>query len=537
MTRGAKTFSLILCLLLAVSLTKAAELSAKVTYVAGKSVYIDAGINSGISVDDEVVIRENEAIIARLKVLFVSSSNASLEILEGNVKVGDTVIIHIEEEAEQIPETYTTETILEKDQVDRDTQRDKPANPMEKANRLDGKIALQYRYQDDLSETNYDVTEPSLLVRTEVENLLGTHHTLNIRLRMRRTSRDYGETEGIVDEWSNRIYEISLSRDADGVPYHYEFGRIRSNRLAGMGAVDGILAEMVAPADISVGVFAGSQPEWKTSNVNFEETKAGLFASKEAGSWESHRLEGTVAVAGKYIGGEINREFVYEQVQYSLGRAISLYQSAEWSINRGWREEVSSSMFELSNILLNARWKPVDWLRVEAGYDNRTLFRTWDTRETPDSLFDDAIRTGYRAGMTLELPMRTRLYARGGLRTREGDSQNTTTWSTGITQSDLLYTGIRARVQASFYENKFSTGYQPSIALSRNITATLWLTTEAGLSSHDYSAVDETATYNWARVGMNLSLSRSLYASGYYEGYRGNGADTNRIMVEMGYRL
>ena len=51
----------------------------------------------------------------------------------------------------------------------------------------------------------------------------------------------------------------------------------------------------------------------------------------------------TLAAAGEYYKGQISREFVYEQTNYSLSDKWSGYQSAEININRGWRKTSGTS--------------------------------------------------------------------------------------------------------------------------------------------------------------------------------------------------
>ena len=513
----------------------AEEISTHVKYVAATGIYLDAGSDQGITIGDRAkVLREGE-IVAHLEVTYVAASTAVCKLLEGaGIRLGDTALVAIEasEPGKQTESGAVPETNLPavKPAIQQMATLSKPKT------RLSGRIGVRMMIQDDLEATDYDVTEPSVVGRLRAENLFGSYYTLSIRFRSRRVQRSADLSPDTRSEWNNRIYEVSFGYDNPDSPFRYNAGRIVSNRFAGIGTLDGAHAEMGNNGGVAFGLFAGTQPDYRTSRIGTEETKGGIYAAVERGDWSSRRVAGTLALAGRYQGGAVSQEFLYEQVQISSGRTWNLYQSGELEIYRDWRKEATGKSFGLSNLLLNGRWRPLDLVSFDLGYDNRTLVRTYDTRDTPDSLFDDALRQGYRAGVTLNLPYRIRLYTRAGLRVREGESQDTRTLSGGVSQRDLLGTGFMLTLQLNSFENRYSTGLQPSISLARYLFRTVYLNAQVGQSRYDLDSGGQ-LVYSWSKLGASMSITRSWYASAYGEAYRGDNLTSNRLYLELGYRL
>jgi hypothetical protein len=364
-----------------------------------------------------------------------------------------------------------------------------------------------------------------------------SHLALSVNLRARRIIRDNNDTADPQTEWNNRVYEVALRYNNPASPLTYQAGRISSNQISGIGRFDGASIEYELRNKMRLGAFGGAVPNLSTSEPQTDETTAGVYAVYEKGSWQRHRVAGTLALAGRYDTGEIDREFLYEQVRYSWARRISFHQSAEISINRDWREEAEGATFSLTNFLVNATYSPSNLISFDFGFNNRKLAHTFETRDTPDSLFDDALRQGFRAGLHIKLPKRLRVRLRAGLRIREGEETDTRTMVAGLSQRDILSTGITGSLQLNAFDNRYSTGIQISLAASRYVFRVVYLQLELGQSSYEFDASQDAINYRWINLGASGYLSRHFYTSWYGEIYRGDSMDTNRIWLEIGYRL
>lgn len=516
-----------------------AEIKTKIKYVSAETVYLDAGSIAGISQGDSATIIRDGKVIADLVISFVAENSASASIVEATqaLHVGDDAIVHaiISTKLPTSPQENLSEgletPILASPSLNSVNLKRRSAT------RIRGRIGAQLFFQDDRESGNDDVIRPALVARTTIENLFTEHLNLRMNLRIRQIRRTSAEFADPQTEWNNRIYEFALEYDNPSSPLSYAIGRISSNQINGIGRFDGALAGYKADENVSFGAFAGTLPDLQTSEPGFDETAAGLYAAYEVGDWNSHKFSGTLALAGKYNSGEINKEFLYQQLRYSWTRKVSFYQSAEIDINRGWRETVEGSSISVSNVLVNATYSPVETVNIDFGYDNRKLVRTYETKDTPDSLFDDALRQGFRAGLSTRFPWQMRAWMRAGLSKREGESENTRTLSGGLSQRDIFRSGVTLSAQASTFENPYSKGIQPSLKVSSYLMRVLYLQAELGQSTYDLTDSGESISYDWLHLEASGSISRHFYSSAFTEFYRGDDMDVNRYWVELGYRF
>jgi hypothetical protein len=524
---------------LTVGLSRSAVLETTIKYVSAQTVYLDAGSEGGVQKGDSAEVWSDDQVIARLEVIYVAASSASARIIESTrePRIGDRVRLMTATPA--APDSTGIGTAL--------TETPGLGIPISgglaeasapgSATRIRGRIAAQILHQDDRETTNNDVTRPAVVLRSTVENLLANHLSLSVNLRARRIIRRSAASPSTPSEWDNRIYEVALQYDNPASPMNFQLGRIASNQISGIGIFDGALVEYGLQSGWSAGMFGGTRPDLSTSKPNTEATTAGAYAAFESGSWTGHRVRGTLALVGRYHSGEIDEEFIYEQIYYGFSRKFFITQSAEIAINRGWRKTAEGSSWGLSNVLINASYSPMATLAFDFGYDNRKLVRTFETKDTPDSLFDDALRQGFRLGVSARLPLALRAWLRGGLRTRETGETDTRTLAAGLSRNNVFNSGISASLQFNRFDNRLSSGYQASVGLARYLLRTLYLQAEAGRSRYEFTTAEGPVSYHWLQLAASSNLTRHLYTSAYGELYRGDAMNTNRFGLELGYRF
>ncbi len=502
-----------------------------VKYVAASSVYLDAGAAQGLQKGDQGEVFHGDSVIARVEVEFLAENSASCKFIESTTtpQVGDRVVMQITPPVKEIkPDSGTTSP---SPVVPPPVPQPKKSARV-KSNRVTGRASVQALSQDDRSLSGNDYVEPAFALRMQVNNLLGSQHTLSIRTRSRKTDRAHGPDE----DWTHRVYEFGLYYNNPETRLHYSAGRLLSNRMSGIGYLDGAMLDYRMNGSWSVGMFGGAQPDLRTYDVNGDATKGGVFAAYERGSYATTQLSGTLALAGNYFTGQISREFLYEQVSYAMQK-LYMYQSAEMNINRGWRRDAEGSTLELTNILLNARYSPLTWLSTTLSYDNRTNYRTYETRNTPDSLFDDALRQGWRLGTNVKFSTKLYASADAGIRTKQNEGTETRSASGGVGSYSLMAPGLQSDVRVAIFESSYSKGFQPTLTLSRNIVSQVRLTFEVGRNDYTITQSGTDLSNQWIRLNADWNLTRHIYGSLYGEIYRGDGLDANRGFAEVGYRF
>ena len=176
------------------------------------------------------------------------------------------------------------------------------------------------------SEFGYDYIEPSAVLKLTASRLGGGHHAVSVHARWRNL---YRGASGLLYQKSSRVYEAALTYDDPLAKWSYGAGRILVRDLRGIGYLDGVVGRYHTSQQMSFGVFGGTEPDLRTSEIRGDVMKLGGFASYDSRRNEWGRVQGVLALAGSYESGEIDREFIYQQVSYARSSKLSLFESAE----------------------------------------------------------------------------------------------------------------------------------------------------------------------------------------------------------------
>lgn len=513
----------------------AMDVRTSVKYVSANAVYLDAGRTAGIAVGDSVEISSGDRIIAQLTVTFVADNSASCELPEGTsgLSVGDNVLVRgtgeITKTASEEPEE-SIETVEE--QPTARTRRTAERN----TNRLTGRIGVDYLVQDDREAFNYDYSQPSLSVRARMLDIQSSHISAALKMRLRKTIRDRA-TSSASSQTSHRVYEAALRYENPASPFELGVGRMIARDLRGIGYIDGGYAKYKLGSRVSAGAFAGTEPDLENTDFQTDVTKGGVFTSYESPRGAGDRIAATLSFAGTYEQGDIDREFIYQQISYSHDSRFRIFESTEINLYRDWLKEKENKTLDLASVLLNSRYAPNRALAFSISYDNRRSFYTYTSRSIPDSLFDDALRQGWRGSMEVRATRAISTEIGAGLRTVSGDTKDTQTGWLNVRLADILNSGVHARAQVRTYSSAYSDGIQPSLSLSRNIVPELNASIQVGANSYTLSSSNEDINQNWLRLLVSLNLGRHIYSSVDAEAARGSNRNTNIFSFGFGYRL
>jgi hypothetical protein len=187
--------------------------------------------------------------------------------------------------------------------------------------------------------------------------------------------------------------------------------------------------------------------------------------------------------------------------------------------------------------MISGRWSVGNSLNFSFGYDDQTPYRDWESRSLPDSLFDEALRQGFRLGMSTRLPWTFRFSINGNADLTHGQDA-ATSGSISISQTNLLGTRINSSLRYNIFSSPTTEGWQPTLTLSRNIYRSIDLTLQGGLNSYQLKRSGQPDTNSsWARLGTDYWFGRKIYGSASYEVQRGGGWDAERIFFDLGVRL
>lgn len=517
-----------------VSAMSGAEVKTTITYIGTDAIYVSAGRLQHVAVGNRADVYRAGELQAILEVRFVADNSAACRLLEsrGTIRVGDDVTIHVTDVS--LPDDSVAESSLPSSAATGATPSPSAERTAAKR-RISGHAGAGVYWQEDRDSPESRVVEPSFSLRLRVENFPANRHTLSVRLRGRQSLRERDGSD--PTRWTGRIHEVSLSYDDPLSPYHYSAGRILNSRLRGIGYFDGVLADYRASRPFVVGVFGGTEPDPRTTEIRARQTTFGAFGSFETGRAGARRFQSTLAAAGRYVNGRISREFLYEQTEVSLRSKLWLLQSAEFNLHRGWQKDANSSSLDLANLLLSARWNPRRGVAASLSYDERANYRTWETRSTPDSLFDDSRRSGWRAGVEYQPIRRVRVGAAAGLRSGASAAYDTRTLSLRGSLQNLFQRNIAISAALRTFHNSYTRGLQPSLTVSHDILPGLHVSAQVGRSSYEYRTEDRRVTTDWLRLQSDVYLARRLYASLSAETHFGDESSLYSVAVESGIRF
>jgi hypothetical protein len=365
----------------------------------------------------------------------------------------------------------------------------------------------------------------------------GSNCKLSVRANLRETLRDRQTSSATQSATNHRLYEMALLCDDPLSAFNFGAGRMLLRDMRGIGYLDGAFGRYKFSPTVSGGVFAGTEPDLQDTEFRSDVTKAGAFAVFEKRLENAHRLAGTVSFAGVYHNGEIDREFFYQQINYTHGSKFHIFESTEVNVNRGWLKEAENSDLKLAGLLLNSRYAFSRQAAISLGYDSHANYYRYESRSVPDSLFDDALRQGWRGSVNLRMTDRTFAEVGAGLRTTEGSSAETKNGSLRIGGNDLFGSAVSLTVQVRAYENAFSKGYQPSATLSRSFARSIRTSLDVGYNDYSLERNDEQFLQHWLRIAIDAGFGRHLYCSAEAEAARGSGMNANTLSAGIGYRF
>jgi hypothetical protein len=227
------------------------------------------------------------------------------------------------------------------------------------------------------------------------------------------------------------------------------------------------------------------------------------------------------------------------QSRYSSGKRWTFFQRAEVDVNRGWRQELSGSASQLSNLSLTATARLSKSTRFSLAYDRFEQYRTEETRALPEDLFNDLQRQGLRANFQFGNPRRFNFALTGSVRDQQGDEVKTLSYGAWIRHGQLTPWKLSLALNYLGFSNEFSSGYITTLRTTKRLRAghQFDLTLGTKLSGNEVFVDEPDERTNWMRLRIWLELPYSLYATGEYEYLQRQELDGQRLSTGLGYRF
>jgi hypothetical protein len=464
--------------------------TAVVTYVTSASVYIDAGREEGLREGAPVQVFRRGAVIATLKVSFLSSHQGSCEIMSQTMRVvvGDS--------ARFTPAPPDVDATIA-------ASRPSARRPAGSRSTLRGRIGAHYLVVG--AEGGGGFTQPSFDLWLDGRPNAGGPFALAIDIRARRTASSL--PAGTVIDDQTRAYQLALAWSPPTSPTRVTLGRQIALGLASVGLYDGVSAELHTRR-WNGGLFMGTQPNPLTLDFATDVVEAGGYVQRH-GSGQNGRLwSATVGVSGSYQNAHANREFALLQGSYST-RRVAVFASQEIDYYRAWKRTTGTPAVSLTSTFATVRYRASDGIDLQAGFDNRRNVLLYRDVINPVTTFDDAFRQGVWAGMYLRFARR---YVVGlDARRSSGGVAGTADAVTATFGADRVagtIVGLRART--TYYHSPALDGWLQSASLAA-YPGVMHIELSGGLRNERERFALATSTTSWIAGDLDVSLARAWY--------------------------
>lgn len=510
------TLAVLLGLAVATVALSAGVQEARVTYISGESVYVDAGKDQGVVDGGEFRIVREGVTVARLKVVYLSARRSSCTILDQStdILVGDTALYEPREAApEETPQASRS--------------RGRRSSPIR------GRVGVQFLSVNNRAAMQSDFDQPALNLRMSGHDLGGSGVGLDVDVRARQTNRTL--SDGSADDDSRtRVYRMAVDWSGADVPVRITVGRQFQPAMASLSIFDGVSAAW-SGGRWSAGILTGSQPDGSDFGLSTDVKEHGAYFQYRRTGEQGRKLALTTGLIGSYEESEINREYLYLQSIYTT-RKLALYLTEEVDFNRGWKKELGESSVDSSATYLNLRYRLTDGFSVRAGYDNRRNVRLYRDRETPETEFDDDYRTGVWAGTSYRFAGHYRVGAdyrnsTGGTR---GDSDQVT-GTFGV--YGLTHRSIGGGLRLTHYSSDLLAGDLVSAYGSVNLSQAVRLQVSAGIREEEDSFDSGPQQETWYGLDLDWQLGRRWYVLGSWNRETGDLEAIDTLYTALSFRF
>jgi len=505
--------------------------TSRVSYLAGRSAYVEAGQADGIAIGDTLFVVRDGTRIAALRAAFVSNHRASCDTLwtRTAIAVGDAVSYQADVAGLRAAVDSTAALAARGEVARRDAVVGSPTGT---ATRRDARMRgrLGARWLGVESDGAGRTSQPALELRLDARDGLGGHADVSLDVRGRRTMRttDAGQS---LEQYS-RIYRAAVTLRDEGARRRLTFGRQSSPTLASVSVFDGALAEWSGSRH-AIGGFAGTQPDPQRYRFSSEVFEAGGYAEVHQAPLAANRWSLAAGGVSSRHGGELDRDFAFAQGWW-FARAMSASFAQELDLNHGWKRDAGEPALSWTSTFATVRVPVNTRVALMSGYDNRRNVRLWRDQETPETEFDDRYRQGAWAGGSVDWNefLATGAEFRGG--TGPDESQ---TWSVNAELHRATRWHVLMRGRWSRYASPVTASALWTGGVGFDPDARSHVELSGGLrSTRDLVAGFEDSE-SWYGVDMDVALGQRWYASGSFEWLTGLAGSSRQVQAGLSVRL
>jgi len=475
------------------------RIGSRVSYISGSTFYFGAGRQRGLAAGDTAVVLRGgrSAVKAVISAVSGSSSAAQLITAGETVSVGDSVLVV--KFLATPKHTVATGT----------SQLGVPARGNQSEGALvHGRVGMQFVGAGPTSGS-WNFAQPSLLVRLQIGRLFGEGFSFSM---FGRSTYDLGPISQRAIEGRRldvRMYEMNLSYDNPASWYGMSLGRLNPRYVYGLGTVDG--AQFTArQGNIVAGILGGSQPDYRTSNVDPERQKFAGFINLSWGSGDFGPGDITLAYGQQLYKGKLDRDFLYLQSSMTLASRLYLFQSAEVDLHRLDNAGTRVHVLDLTNGFVTVTFQAADWLSINGGFDATRPITLLESMG-PDTLLKKETQEGLRGGINIRLPWQVMLFGTATYRFRTASFGNAESFGGGFRLGDIGGIGLNLGAQYLKTRGLYTEGNDIAVNIDRWISGFASASVRFDRYTYMWAGSEGAAVASTLSGNLMLTPWKSLY--------------------------
>jgi hypothetical protein len=503
-----------------------------VTYCTSAQVYFEGGKEDGVSIGDTLTISRGDTIVGEVVITAIATHSSVGRPLPSPLapRIGDTGTI-VKVLAEAPPPAAAADSV-----------RPGPSPPPSpeggrepEANVLRGRLELQYTGQSN-EDSRLNISQPAAYAQVRLENLAGSG--LAIALNGREMYDAGGPYLRFGDSAHSRfdLTELSLTFDRPQAFYGFSAGRFISRYVTGVGVLDGGEA-FVRAGPFTAGALAGTGIQSRISGIGGNQKTAGGFAGYHYGESWFDAYDASAAYVRQTVDGALDREFLSVQNSIALGTAFNAYAGADVELKE-MTQGVLRSHPSISSVLVFVNYIPLPWLSTNFGYDGtRSVYLFESMKGAPDSLFHQALNSGFRFSGTVRLGTNYMVSAEASAGTNTVDGGSSHAMGAGIRIADIFSSRVYLSLRYRGAGGSFLTGSQTTAALGRSFSQTVDLLVQYDSRSYTVDRLKQTYTTQTISGSAYVRVSRHIYWTLGADYIMDNTMNGFQYVLELGYRF
>lgn len=491
-----------------------------VEYKSSQFLYVRFDDTEGLKVGDTLYVKLKNRFIPKLKIESLSSRSCATKPLSGTLPIKAKVHGIIEKVIDE--ENKSDKDLLKKNEHMVEVQQESSirvdTTEFKGIQKMDSKFYGRFSvssYTNISNSSSPDYQNWRYSLSLDADNIDGTNLSLS----------NYTVFKYRADEWNYystnlgrafKIYDLAISYDLNN-RYKIILGRKINNKVANIGAIDGLQAE-INWDKYTFGGFVGFRPDYSDYSINTDLLQGGGYISR-SDTLGSGIMQNTISVVQQMNNNNTDRRFLYFQHTNNIIDNTSFFISSELDLFKKIDNKGQSDL-RFTSLYTSIRYSPRRWISASLSYDARKNVIYYETfKNYADQLIEDALRQGLRFRLNFRPVRYIFLSSYFGYRFRENDDKSTKNFGATLTHSYLPYIKSSGSINYLNIATSYLEGNIFGLRFSKDLLDGL-IYGSIGYKKVNYTFVrtDNSLIQDIAQIDLSTRLYKKMILSINYEG-------------------